>query len=359
MADHPAEKKRDFSLLFFEACMKTYGNRNGRRGSIEVRRDHFSFPPLITAPPGPHYLVKASDGIGTKVEVAERMNRHDTLAFDLLAMVCDDLVRRGAEPLAVSEILDVGALEEEAAHSLARGLIEAAAVARVAVVAGEVAEMPERIQGHGASRYNWAADALGIARPDELITGDTIQEGDALVALQEEGCRSNGFTKIRQILSSRYGADWHMAQFEAGQCWGDILLVPSRIYTPLILDFRDAHPGGPAALKGIAHITGGGIPEKLGRLLISPGLGAFLNGCFSPCRALSLLQELGSVDDEVAYGTWNMGNGMILAVEDPGPFIEFAGAMGYQASTAGHVTGDGRIRIYSKGRWSHGSLLTF
>lgn len=281
-----------------------------------------------------------SDGIGTKIEIAERMSKYDTLGFDLVAMVVDDLVATGIAPIAISNVLDVDRLNPSIVDILMSGLYEASKVARVMIVGGECAELGNRIGGYedGKSsptmRFNWSATAIGKAtdttNSSSLTFGSKVIAGDVIIALAEDGFRSNGFTKIRNILDQHYPENWINE-------WGEILLKPSIIYAPLIVDILN-NPGTTNSIKGIAHITGGGIPYKFARVLASANkyaneedrkftsnhvenskapktkLAARLDNLFIPNSMVTSLQKMGNVSSYQAYRHWNMGQGMLLVV---------------------------------------------
>ncbi len=332
------------SRVLYEAARRTFANRQGRFGEPRAEYEAFSgalyVPELKDA-----LLLKNSDGVGTKVEVAEKLGKHDTIAFDLLAMVCDDAAAMGAEPVAVTNTLNVRALDAEtveAVEQLARGLVEAAEQARVAVVGGELAVLGERVRG----LYIWDADALAVLERSKAFRKDAIRPGDRLVALKERGFRSNGFSLIRKVLRERFGPDWAQKPYDSRTTWGEVALTPSIIYTPLLVEAVGPYGEPPkVAIKGVAHVTGGGIPGNLPRCL-PPGLGARVD--VEPLEPMLRLQELGAVPDEEAYRVWNMGVGMLLVTNDDAIF-ELARAHGVEAVEAGEVIPEPKIVIENRG----------
>lgn len=289
-----------------------------------------------------------TDGIGTKVEVAERQGRFDTLGWDLVAMVVDDLAANGSEPVAVVNCLDVDRIDPARVDELMRGLHDAAVRARVAVVGGEVAELGSRVGGWGPGMHlNWSATAVGVARPGwRPIDGRALQAGDAVVALQCSNFRANGFTALRALLSREFGADWHEAEF-AGRRWGDWLLDPCEIYAPAVVAMRAAG----LDLRGLAHITGGGIPNKLGRVLRPRGLGADLDALFAPPVAMFEAWHLSAADASLAWSTWNMGNGFLVCLPESevDAALAVARSDGVVARRAGTVVAAPRISIRQGG----------
>ncbi|MFH1807718.1 MAG: AIR synthase related protein, partial [Pseudomonadota bacterium] len=186
---------------------RSFGQRQGRAGEIIDLDASFSTGLRF----GAERLAMTSDGIGTKVELAERCGVYDSLGHDLVAMVVDDLVCNGVEPCALSNILDVDRLHEPTVDALMRGLHDAAALARVAVVGGEIAELGTRIGGWGPGmHFNWCATALGVLPGGRTpVDGSRVEVGDAVLALHSVGFRSNGFSLARRILQRQFGERWH------------------------------------------------------------------------------------------------------------------------------------------------------
>jgi phosphoribosylformylglycinamidine cyclo-ligase len=241
-------------------------------------------------------LAMTSDGIGTKIEVAERIGVYQTLGCDLVAMVADDLVCCGARPTHLSNILDVNRLNCEVVDALMKGLSRAAREADMIVTGGEIAELGMRIGGYGLKmRFNWCATALGPVGDWGVIDGSAIQPGDLILSLKSAGFRSNGFSLARRILEQIEGARWHHRLARSGRRWGDALLEPSIIYTPAIIALLEEG----IAIRGIAHITGGGIPGNLSRVLGK--YGARLHSLFPPTAEMQQLVELGDIPISEAY----------------------------------------------------------
>jgi phosphoribosylformylglycinamidine cyclo-ligase len=216
------------------------------------------------------YMNLGFDGVGTKVEVSERLNDHSVVAHDLFAMVCDDAVVRGAEPVAIGSILDVKQLNDDyetrrSISQLAQGYISAAEAAGVVVVNGEVAELGSRINGYpGTLNYNWGAAILWFAHKQRLLTGLEMQAGDSLVGFAEHGFRSNGITDVRNAMEENYGKKtWHNVVIPS---LGELSLglqvqKPSTIYSKVITELTggyDIEKEPKAKITGVAHITGGG-----------------------------------------------------------------------------------------------------
>ena len=292
----------------------------------------------------------ASDGVGTKIELAERTQIYHTIGFDLVAMVVDDLAANGLEPVNLSNILDVDLLEATVVDRLMEGLYNAAKVARVTITGGEIAELGSRINGYGEGmHFNWAATGVAILpEGKEIIDGHKVKPGDQIVALKSCGFRSNGFSLLRKIMEDHFGPRWHAEPYNSETTWGEVLLTPSLIYTPLIVDLIKAD----FELHGIAHITGGGIADNLQRVLKATGYGAELDNLFRPQDFVLKVQELGAVSEEQAYRLWNMGNGMLLVV--PGnqaeAVVQFAAQHQYQAQIVGTVHSKPEIVLHTRGQ---------
>jgi phosphoribosylformylglycinamidine cyclo-ligase len=351
--------KQDASRILYEASKKTWKFRKNQNG--EVFSDYDSLSGLrYSNLTGMNDFIFGmnSDGIGTKVDIAERLNKHDTIAFDLIAMVADDAVSEGAEPMHVSTVLDFNKISLNIVRQLAKGLIDACEAAEIAAINGEIAELGNRLQGYSEYAYNWSATLSWAANRERLISGKAISEGQSVVALREFGFRSNGFTLIRKILTDAYGEKWHENK-EANKL-AEQLLLPSKIYTPTVLEMVGRFGSEPKVLvSGIAHITGGGIPLKLGRTLKPSGCGAELNELFEPSDIMLTIQKKGKVEDAAAYSTWNMGSGMLIITDQPKVAISIARQHNIEAKEVGRITRQRKITIKSKGAFSKGKKLEF
>ncbi len=293
----------------FLAAKETFKNRIGKWGAASRCADAY-FCQLLEVPP--NILAISSDGIGSKIELAERCQHYSTLGFDLVAMLADDLICSGAEPTHLSNILDVDCLDPQIISELFLGLKQAADEAGMMVTGGETAELGKRIGGYGSKmHFNWCGTALGvISPPQKPIDGSQITKDDLVIGLKSPGLRSNGFSLARKILHDKFGDEWHKVIFKETKTWGETLLNPSVIYAPHILSLlKQACP-----LKGLAHITGGGLAANLERILSPWDLGAELDNLLSPSPELIALQELGNIADRQAYEQWNMSHGMLLVI---------------------------------------------
>ncbi|HET7059863.1 MAG TPA: AIR synthase-related protein [Candidatus Saccharimonadales bacterium] len=323
-----------------------------------------------------HWLQIGLDGVGTKVEIAERVGDHSSIAYDLFAMVCDDAAVRGAEPLAIGTILDVRQLNDnEATHrsmaQLALGYMGAAKDAGVVVTNGELAELGGRVDGYvdvkdveSRFNYNWGGVVLWDALKSRALDGTEIQPDDALVGFVEKGLRSNGYTDLRIGLETEYGPRWHEKHVaKLGKLsLGELALQPSTIYCCVINELiggRDPEKEPRAEVHGVAHITGGGQPSKLGRMLEPSGYGATIDNPLEPPEIMLEVQRIRGFSDGTAYGKWHMGPGMVVATPEPSKVIAVAEEHGIDAQEMGLVTKRPGIHIENKGAIRENSWLEF
>lgn len=327
----------------FEWAKTTFPNRANKAGSIALDVDGVFSNMLIF---GNQRIGIGSDGIGTKIELAERTGIYNTLGFDLVAMVADDLATAGFEPTSISNIIDVNTLDRDIINELMKGLAAACDFAGMTVTGGEIAELGNRISGYGnRMHFNWCSTAIGIL-PEALerpIDGSTIQSGDVVIALRSRGFRSNGFSLLRKTMQANFGEEWHKETYNETMTWGEALLTPSLIYSPIVNKFITEG----ILPKGIVHITGGGIADNFRRVLKTNNRGALLNNLFEPLELMQRVIELGKIAPEDAYLYWNMGNGMLMVVQetDVDRILQLAEADGYQARKAGYITESPNIEI--------------
>lgn len=360
----------DVSRMLYEASKLTHENRPGLLVEFHESFSGFrAIPGTMLKDIGNLYLNLAFDGVGTKVEIAERLDDHSVVAHDLFAMVCDDAVVRGAEPIAIGSILDVRQLNDtehtrNAVKQLGQGYVDAAKAAGVVVVNGEVAELGDRVGGYGDFNYNWGATVLWFAHKERILTGHQVQPGDALVGLAEHGFRSNGITDVRKAMLEHFGPEWqHTVVPELGEVsLGRLVQRPSIIYSGFVSELTggydiDKEPG--AKVIAVAHITGGGQPSKLGRMLEPSGLGVTIDNPFEPPKVMLEVQRLRKFSDEKAYGKWHMGPGMIVVTTDPEKVIAEANRHGIDAQKIGYVDDKPGIRIRNMGAVQDTEWLSF
>ncbi|MEQ9496264.1 MAG: phosphoribosylformylglycinamidine cyclo-ligase [Deltaproteobacteria bacterium] len=277
-------------------------------------------------------LVSGTDGVGTKLAVAFAMNRHDFIGQDLVAMCVNDVLTTGARPLFFLDYFATGGLDLDVAAEVVEGIARACTNAGCALVGGETAEMPGLYQ---PGEYDLAGFAVGIVDRKNLIAGQDVKAGDAVVGVASTGIHSNGLSLARKVFVDHAGLDYKDTVDEIGTTIGDALLVPTALYTDAVHRMI-----AKAAPKALAHITGGGIPGNLPRVL-PDALGARIDkSTFALPGILRALQRLGGVDEDEMFSTFNMGLGL-MAVVDPAnadAAIEAARAAGHEASVVGEIT---------------------
>jgi len=252
-------------------------------------------------------LVSSTDGVGTKLKIAFALDQHDTVGQDLVAMCVDDIVVQGARPLFMLDYLATGKLRPEVAAEVVRGIAEACAAIPCALIGGETAELPGF---YAPGEYDLAGFAVGVVEREKLIDGSAIQAGDVLLGLGSSGLHSNGYSLARAVLLEKAALSLEDNLPELGRTLGQELLEPTLVYAgPLARLFgEDLYP------QGLAHITGGGLPGNLTRIL-PQGLSAHLDPASWPVPPIfNLIQEHGSVATTEMYRTFNMGLGMIAVV---------------------------------------------
>ena len=326
------------SKLAYEAAKGTFAGRKGMVG--EPVMEEGGFTGMMDM--GEFYLIQNDDGVGTKIEVAEKLGKFDTLGYDLIAMVADDGICVGAEVFSVTNTLDVPSLKSEMVEGLMSGLKKAALEQKIVVPGGELAELGDALNG-----AVWNATAVGLVTKDKVITGADIEEGDVVLAFKSVGIRSNGMSLARMILKEKFGDDWVNTDFD-GRSWGEVILTPSKIYHRAVLNLIGGYKQERKFnIKGLVHNTGGGIKGNLPRLLKKKGLGADLTNLPQPHEFMKKLQELGNVSDEEAYKAWNMGVGMMAIVNssDADVIVEALKSEGVEAVVAGKVTSGPDIKL--------------
>lgn len=252
-------------------------------------------------------LVSSTDGVGTKLKIAFALDKHDTIGQDLVAMCVDDVIVQGARPLFMLDYLAVGKLRPEAAAEIVRGIAEACRQVPCALLGGETAELPGF---YAEGEYDLAGFAVGVVERSRLLDGSAVQAGDVLLGLASSGLHSNGYSLARAVLLEKAGLRLDQTLEELGRTLGEELLEPTRVYAgPLGRLFaQDRYP------HALAHITGGGIPGNLCRVL-PDGLQAHVRrGSWPIPPIFSLIQRLGQIADEEMYRTFNLGLGMIAVV---------------------------------------------
>jgi phosphoribosylformylglycinamidine cyclo-ligase len=248
-------------------------------------------------------LVSGTDGVGTKLKLAFELNKHDTVGIDLVAMSVNDILVQGAEPLFFLDYFACGKLEVGTAAQVIKGIAEGCEQSGCALVGGETAEMPGM---YPAGEYDLAGFAVGCVDKESIINGTTIAEGDIVLGLASSGAHSNGYSLIRKLITKSgidFESDFH------GKPFKDVVMAPTRIYVKPLLQLIATLP-----VKGMAHITGGGITENVPRVLPAGLTAEIKKGSWTMPPLFTWLQVQGNVTDIEMYKTFNCGIGMAVIV---------------------------------------------
>lgn len=250
-------------------------------------------------------LVSGTDGVGTKLKLAIETGRHDTIGIDLVAMCANDLLVQGAEPLFFLDYYASGKLDVDVAESVIRGIATGCSQAGCALVGGETAEMPGM---YHANDYDLAGFCVGIVERDGIIDGSSIRPGDAVIALASSGAHSNGYSLIRKLISTTATP---LDMPLGGRSLIDALLAPTRIYVKPVRQLFNS-----VKVKGIAHITGGGLTENIPRVLPDDVQIDIHTGSWQWPELFVWLQKAGNIDTAEMHLTFNCGVGMVLVVAE-------------------------------------------
>lgn len=274
-------------------------------------------------------LLSGTDGVGTKLKLAMVLDRHDTIGIDCVAMCVNDVACAGGEPLFFLDYIACGRNCPEKIASIVKGVAEGCKMAGAALVGGETAEHPGMMP---EDDYDIAGFAVGVVDEKDMITGENIAPGDVLVAIASSGVHSNGFSLVRKVFDMT-AESLNTYYDELGQTLGEALLAPTRIYVKAMKSVKDAG----VTVKGCSHITGGGFYENIPRML-PEGVNAQVNkDSYQVPAIFRLLQEKGGIAEQMMYNTYNMGIGMLLAVDaaDAEKAVKAIEAAGERAWIAG------------------------
>ena len=311
--------------------------RLGVMGNIGAFGGMFDLSALNVKEP---VLVSGTDGVGTKLKLAFAMDKHDTIGIDAVAMCVNDVLAQGAEPLYFLDYVAVGANEPAKIENIVAGVAEGCRQAGCALIGGETAEMPGM---YTEGEYDIAGFTCGVVEKSQLIDGSKVKVGDVLVGIASSGVHSNGFSLVRKVVSDA-GLDLHavLPELDAERKLGEVLLTPTRIYVKQVLDVIrncDVH--------GVAHITGGGFDENIPRIL-KPGQGIEVTeGTWEILPVFRMLEKYGKIAHREMFNIFNMGIGMVLAVDaaEADKAIEILKGHGERASVIGRVTDTEGVNI--------------
>ncbi len=335
----------------YENAKKTFPSRKGMIGEPLVLNGGFAGALDF----GDFLLIQNDDGTGTKTEIAEALGKFDTIGEDLVAMVADDAIAVGAETVSITNTFDVPRVDPEILNAMTESLSKACIQEKIVIPGGEIAEI-----GNAANKIIWNATAVGVVKKDKFITGNKIQAGDKIIGLKGRALRSNGFSLARKICEKSFGADWFTKEWKNSVSWGEVLLTPSKIFHRLLLDniLGDFESPRFFDVKGIVHITGGGIPGNVPRIL-PEGLGAKFDDLHTPHDVIFDLKKLGELEEKEIYKTWHAGTAMMLFVSETevNKICEKLNSVDNEvkAKVIGEVTATPEINISSK--FSNNNLI--
>lgn len=253
-------------------------------------------------------LATSTDGVGTKVAIAQAMGVHDTIGFDLVGMVVDDLVVCGAEPLFMTDYIACGRVVPEQVAAIVKGIAEACVVAGCALLGGETAEHPGLLS---PGEYDVAGAATGVVERDRLLGADRVVPGDVMLAMASTGLHSNGYSLVRHVLLEQAGWSLERHVPELGRTLGEELLTPTRVYAADCLALIDE-----VEVHAISHVTGGGLANNLARVLPEAVEVRIDRTSWRPAPVFDLVRRVGSVSTEDLEATLNMGVGMVAVLPE-------------------------------------------
>ena len=285
-------------------------------------------------------LVSGTDGVGTKLKLAFLMDRHDTVGIDCVAMCVNDIACAGGEPLFFLDYIACGKNYPEKIAAIVKGVSDGCIQSGAALIGGETAEMPGF---YPEDEYDLAGFAVGVVDEKDMITGQLIKDGDVLIGIASSGVHSNGFSLVRQIFEMT-PANLDTFYPELGDKLGEVLLKPTKIYVKALKSVRDAG----VEIKGCSHVTGGGFYENIPRMLPDGICASIRKDSYPVPPIFRLMQKKGNLSEKMMYNTYNMGLGMVLAVDpaDADRTIAAIGASGEKAYEIGHAAaGDKGVEL--------------
>lgn len=252
-------------------------------------------------------LLSGTDGVGTKLKIAFTMDKHDTVGIDCVAMCVNDVACAGGEPLFFLDYIACGKNEPEKIADIVKGVSEGCLQSEASLIGGETAEMPGF---YPVDEYDLAGFAVGVVDKKNLITGENIKPGDVLVGLASSGVHSNGFSLVRKVFTIT-PESLNTYYDSLGKTLGEALLAPTKIYVKAMKAIREAG----VTVKGCSHVTGGGFYENIPRMLHDGVRAVIKKDSYEVPPIFKMLQEEGKIEEQMMYNTYNMGIGMVLAVD--------------------------------------------
>jgi phosphoribosylformylglycinamidine cyclo-ligase len=276
-------------------------------------------------------MVSGTDGVGTKLKLAFRLKKHDTIGIDLVAMSVNDILVSGAEPAFFLDYFACGKLDVGVAADVVKGIAEGCFQAGCALIGGETAEMPGM---YDPNEYDLAGFAVGLVEKADIIDGSTIAAGDAVIGLASSGCHSNGYTLVRTVVAKSSSDLYEPFELDNQRTLGEALLEPTRIYVKPVLATL-----AKVEVKGLAHITGGGLTENVPRVLPEAVCASLETSRWTRPDVFRWLQKIGNIEDAEMHRTFNCGIGMVLIVPkaEAKAAIDSLGSHGVEAFEIGAI----------------------
>ncbi len=295
-------------------------NIGGFAGAVSLELTKYK-EPVLTA---------STDGVGTKLKIAQALDKHDTIGIDLVAMCVNDLITTGSKPIFFLDYFATGKLETEVAIDVVKGIAEGCKIADCPLIGGETAEMPGM---YGEGEYDLAGFSVGIVEKSKMIDGSKIKEGDVLIGVYSSGIHSNGYSLVRKIVEIK-GYKYTDFINDFGKSLGEELLTPTKIYVRAVLRILEE-----VDIKGIAHITGGGIPGNLIRILQDNTKAVINKKSWNILPIFKWIQKEGNISEEEMFKTFNMGIGLILVVDknDAEKVLQILNSIGENSVQIGEI----------------------
>lgn len=286
---------------------RVIGLENGFAGLFRLDYDEKLFKKNYRHP----VLVACTDGVGTKILVAQQVGRYDTVGIDLVAMSVNDMIVQGAEPLFFLDYLAVNKLDPETVAQMVESVAAGCRMADCALIGGETAEMPDI---YGQDEYDMAGFAVGVVERDRVITGSSVQAGDVVLGLASSGLHSNGYSLVRHICfkKNKLNVTDRIDELD-GKPLGDVLLEPTRIYVKSVIDVLHGYKVK-KVVHGMAHITGGGLVGNIPRVLPKDCDCVLNRDAWQAPKIFGYLQKIGPVEEEEMFRVFNMGIGFVMIV---------------------------------------------
>ena len=286
-------------------------------------------------------FVSGTDGVGTKLQLAFMMDKHDTIGVDCVAMCVNDIVCHGAKPLFFLDYIGTGRLNPVKAADIVKGISAGCMEAGCALIGGETAEMPGF---YNDEEYDLAGFAVGLVDKEKVINGDKVKAGDIIIGLSSNGIHSNGYSLVRKLFFEMNDFKVDSVFSELADTLGEELLKPTKIYVKTVHELLKK-----IRINGIAHITGGGLIENIPRTIPKKNLKAKINlGSWPVLPIFNLIKDLGNMEEQALYNTFNMGIGLIIIVDKDiaGEAMKHLETLGEKAYTIGEVVpGEGGIEF--------------